>query len=196
MRKIARSSKRPVEAGVQLARRGEVASERLLDDDPGALVEPGPHQAADDAWEHAWRDRKVERRVAGGAELFPQAIERHRIPIIAAHVREVARERVEIGVRRHPVDVEYGFPGVRSQLVIVPGGSCDPDDRDTQSTLGGEAKQRGMELLTREIACRAEDHEGVRDFAHFGLRGGGCIHPFALRITTRVKPVPILAGTG
>ena len=51
MRKMSRSSNVREQDPVQLARRGEVAAERLLDDDAGALGAAGLRQLLDDAAE-------------------------------------------------------------------------------------------------------------------------------------------------
>ena len=52
-----------LDRGVELDRRRQVAAERLLDDEAGALVEPDLGQAAGHALEHRRRDGHVEDRV-------------------------------------------------------------------------------------------------------------------------------------
>ncbi len=53
---------------VELARRGQVAAERLFDDDPPAFGQPGGVEAADDRGEQRRRDGEVERRALRAAQ--------------------------------------------------------------------------------------------------------------------------------
>ena len=74
---------------VELARRGEVATERLLDDHPrvfggACLREPLGHRR-----EHAWRDRQVLRGALGLAQLALEPLEGLWVFVVAVDVAEV-----------------------------------------------------------------------------------------------------------
>lgn len=71
-----------VEAAVQLARRLEVASEGLLDNDASAAVEAGVAQVADDRLEHVGRDGEVENRVGRRSEAAAEPLEGGRVGVV------------------------------------------------------------------------------------------------------------------
>jgi len=119
---------RAVQAGVELACGGEIAPEWLLDDHACALLEPGPHDATDRHVKHARGDGQVENGMTCAAELLPQALIRRWIAVVATHVGQVVGERGEFRVRDRTVASADGFAGQRSELLVAPRGSGDPDD--------------------------------------------------------------------
>ena len=68
MRKIADSGKTECSIAFELVGRGEVAAERLLDDDAGVLAQPDFAEALDDGREQARRNGQVVGRAARAAE--------------------------------------------------------------------------------------------------------------------------------
>ena len=76
MRKIDFFGEDAVQHLVELARRGEVATERLLDDDPRVFGGACLRELLDDRREHARRDRQVVRRALGLAQLALAAARR------------------------------------------------------------------------------------------------------------------------
>jgi hypothetical protein len=73
---------------VELLRRSQVATERLLDDDARALVEPDPRQSLDHVLEQRRRDREVEERMIAVLELESEVVEGGVVAVVARHVAQ------------------------------------------------------------------------------------------------------------
>ena len=112
------------------------------------------------SWE--WRDSAAGR--CARAQLATQAIERRRIFVVAVHVAEQRQELVE----GRPVDAAavrlQAVSARASQLIEVPAGLCHADDGHVQMAALHHRLQRREDLLVREVAGRAEEHQriGVR----------------------------------
>ena len=95
MRKIADSSKAASRIAVELLRRGEVAAERLFDDDAGAVGAARLAELLHDRPEQRGRDGEVVRRPLGRAELLAERLERRRVVVVAVDVAQQAAQLVE-----------------------------------------------------------------------------------------------------
>jgi hypothetical protein len=76
---------------VELARRGEVAPERLLDDDARVLRQPRGAEAFDDRGKERRWNREVVHGPPGGAERRLQCGERRRIGIVAGYIAQLGQ---------------------------------------------------------------------------------------------------------
>ncbi len=147
----------------------EVASERLLDDEPPARARRLP-ESAHDGCEHAGRDREVAKRKSRVAQRSAEAIEGRRVAIVAFDVADLARERRE----RAAVDaavLREAVPDPRAQSLHGPAGARDADDRHGQRAAADERLQCRVDLPVHEIARRTEQHERV-GLMHGDLRTG------------------------
>ena len=81
---------------VELAGRGQVAAERLLDDHPGLVEAAGGGQPLGHGGEHARRDGQVVQRPLGVAEGLAQPLEGPGVGVVAV---DVAQQRRQLGER-------------------------------------------------------------------------------------------------
>ena len=145
---------------IQLARRGEVLAEGLLDDDAGAFRAARLRQLFDDRSEQRRRDRQVVRGVLGAGELAPERREGRRILVVPV---DVAQQAAQLG-ERVAVEAAVLLDAVlrpRAQLVERPAGLGHADDRHIEVAALGHRLQRREDLLVRQIAGRSEEHERV-----------------------------------
>ena len=160
MRKMSRLDERAEQDPIQLARRGEVLAEGLLDDDAGAVRAARSRQLLHDRSEQRRRDREVVRRVLGAAELAPERLERRRVLVVAV---DVAQQPAQLG-ERVAVEAAVLLDALlrpRAQLVEGPAGLGHADDRHVEVAALGHRLQRREDLLVGQIAGRAEEHERV-----------------------------------
>ncbi len=151
---------------VQLARRLEVAPERLLDDDAGVACAARLREILDDRCEGARRNREVVCRTLGAAELLHDRGIRRAVAVVAVDVAQARRELRE----RHLVDPAVVLETLSCacpQLFEGPAGFGDADHRHVETAAPGHRLQGGKNLLVCEIAGRAEEDERVgEDGAH------------------------------
>src|SRR5712675_1690125 len=76
----------PVEGLIERARRGEIAPERFLDDDPCALGGAGRGEAFGHLAEQTWRNRQVMQWPRCAPERLTEPLERAGLAIVARHV--------------------------------------------------------------------------------------------------------------
>ena len=143
MRKMRDSSKQEQEDPVQLAGRGEVAPEGLLQDHPRPRVAAGALKLLDHEPEERWRDGEVVGGVLRRAELAVQRLERRRIRVVAVDVAQEAGELGRRGARGINSVVAQGLCGVFTQLLHLPATLGDPDDGYVQHAPVDEAHQSG-----------------------------------------------------
>ena len=127
----------------------------------------------DDRAEQRRRDREVVRGMDGAVELAAQRGERRRVGVVAV---DVAQQRQELRERRL-VDAAVLREAVarpRAELVEVPARLRDADDGHVEVPAPDHRLQRREDLLVREIAGGAEEHERV------GLHGAGGGHRVAV----------------
>ena len=152
-----------VEGLVEVDRRLQVASERLLHHDAAALVEPDRRELGGDRGEHVGRDRHVEHghdrvvAVERGAQFVPGV----RVGVVALHEVHVAAQRIDDS-RVRVVDVFLDrLTGVSAEVLVGPVAASDTDDRDAQFPRLLEAVQGGEELAHGEVAGGPEQDERV-----------------------------------
>ena len=154
----------PVEQGVELLGRGQVAPERLLDHHPRALGEALAGQALDHGREGAGRDGQVEHRVRRSppGQLGTQPRERGGVGVVAAadqaQPRDQARHHGGLGSGHR---VEDGALDVGAEPVGGPRRAGDTHDRHVQGAGRLHPVQRGEQLLAGQVAGRPEQDEGV-----------------------------------
>ncbi len=152
---------------VQRARRGEVAPERLFDDDARARACSRPARAA---------PRPSRTAPAESRGSAPDAA-RRRAPCAAPGTsphRRSRRRRSAAGSRasrtpRHRAPPCFSRLSLRPrlQLVEVPAGLGDADHRHVEMAALDHRLQRRKDLLVREVAGGAEEHQRVgMELAH------------------------------
>ena len=147
---------------VERLRRNEVATERLFDDDATAIGPARSGQLFHDEPEQCGWDGEVVRRALGGAELPANGLERRRISVIAVDVAQHSAQRVERhGVK--PAVLLHAVARAGTELVDGPPGLRHADDRHVEMAALRHRLQRREDLLVREIARRAEEHERIGD---------------------------------
>ena len=136
-------------------------------------------QLLDDQPEQHRRDGQVVRRPLGGAERLADGLERRRVLVVAVDVAQQTAQGVE---RRgiHPSVLLEAVVGPGPELFEVPARLRHADDRHVEVAALHHRLQRGKDLLVREIAGRAEEHERV---------GLGVAHR-VLRVTRRFLEMP------
>ena len=100
---------RAVEDRVELLRRLEVAAERLLDDDPGVLVDALLGEALDDVVEEARRDGEEVERVLGPLERLLQLHEGRLLAVVARHVLQPLEDGLDDLLVRCGLDGAHGI---------------------------------------------------------------------------------------
>ena len=166
----------PSRIPIQIARRGEVLPEGLLDDDAGSFRAPRLGQLLHDRTEERGRDREVVRRVRRAAELAPERRKGRRVLVVPVDVLKQSAQLVERGTVEAAVLLD-ALLRPRAQLVERPAGLGHADDRHVETATLGHRLQRGEDLLVGQIARRPEKHERV----------GMCVahrHPRAQAVTS------------
>ena len=142
-----------MQLGGELARRGEVVAEGLLDDHArGGGKRAGVGEAGDDGCEQRRRDLEVEDRRASRADRLCDAFEGRRIGEVAADVGEPlgqAREDLRVDVLAARGD---RVVGVLAQPLDRPVVDRDADDRAVQQPARLEAVERAQRHLLGEIS--------------------------------------------
>ena len=144
---------------IERLRRCAIAAERLLDDEARVDVEPGLGKRRDDNAKQARGDREIVQRPLGAAERLLQLLESLGIVVIAVDIAHEPQQLIEpCSARRVLLDtVSRPVP----QLFDRPAGLGDADDRDVDAFAADQAQKRRENLLEREIAGSAEEHQSV-----------------------------------
>ena len=146
---------------VQRPCRGQVATERFLDDDAALLGEPGGADVVDDRREQVRRDRQVVHRALAVAQRLAQVLERARIVVADAGEPHEFRE-LRPGIRIEPVAAGLeALPGTFTKLLEIPFPAAHAHDRNVEVAGLDHPLQRGVDLLERQVARRAEEDECV-----------------------------------
>ena len=142
---------------IERARRNEIASERLLEDDAGVLREAGGAECQDELGARCRRNRQVE-EPAGAVPEFGVGVGDRVLELIW-------RGDAQAGLERPPRDWGWRLSGrldarIR-ELTKVPIGQVAAGGRDDSVTLWqqaglGEAEQTRQELPARRVSCAAE----------------------------------------
>ncbi len=151
-----------MQVGRQLARRREVVSERLLDDDALAGArQPGAGQALDHPREQRGRDLEIERGAADGAERVRDAAVGRGVAKIAADIAQSRGEpRKDLLVERLAGRRDR-LAGAVHELFHRPVVDRDTKHRDVQQRPALEPVQRAKGHLPRQITGDPEDHESI-----------------------------------
>ena len=164
MRKIDVLGEERVQRLVELLRRGEVAAERLLDDDARALGAARAAEPVDHRRERARRDREVVERPPRGAERLADVAEELPAAVVAADEDEPLGEHGErrlvdaAAVRRDALARTLDEPRLVQRL------APDADHGHVERAALRHRVQRREDLLEREVAARAEHDERIGAF--------------------------------
>ena len=182
----------------------QVVPERLLDHHPPPLVavlgrQARPGELLAHHRERRRRDRQVERVVAAGAadpvevlDGLLQTVERLVVAEAARHEAETLREAVpDVLPERGAGVLADGVVDDLAEVLGVPVAPGEPGERETrwQQPAVGQVVDRRHELLARQVAGHAEDHQpaGPRDPRQ----------PLVARVAQRVRPaVELTSPTG
>ena len=151
---------------VELPRRGEIAPERLLDDDTRAAGQPFATEPLDHGREQRGRDGQVVHRMTRTAQDPPQRLERAGVAVVTIDVLHQRQQPVQGSVAGAGTGLRDAVPRMVTKLRKTPPRGRDPHDRNGQrSPLHHPAESR-KDHLAGEITRRAEEHEGIgRDHA-------------------------------
>ena len=142
--------------------RGQVATERLFDNDAGVAREPRCAQAANHRPEQVGGNGQVVRRVLRGCQRLLEQLEGLRIPVVAAHVAQQRQHALE---RRSIVDRALGQEAVVHALSQHLDGQrlrCDANHGYRHQPPLDQGIQGRKDLLARQIARASEHHQRVR----------------------------------
>ncbi len=176
MRKTCDSSRTLEQLGVELAGRGQVVSERLLDHDPGVgavdVVQPGVSELAHDDREERRGGREVEHAVQrlarllvelaqGPVELLVDAVLVER-PRDVAHVGDEAVEHIGVGLA--PGEALDRLPRHLTEVLVrvVRARHRDQLEALGQSALVRQVVERRQQLPVGKVARAAEDDQRGR----------------------------------
>ena len=154
--------KHRVRDAVELPRRGQVASERLFDDDARMLGQVRGTEPFDHRLEERGRDGEIVRRAPSATQRLFDRRERARVIVVPAHVPESGQKMVEgtlvIDPARSLDAVRHAFAQTRQ----TPLREGDADDRGLQGTSFRHRIERREDHLVGEIARHTEEHQRVR----------------------------------
>jgi len=158
---------------VERLRRGEITTERLLDNDTGitgavALGQPLHHGA-----EHAGRDGEVVQRSHGTAQSLFQVLVGRGVAVIAVDIAQLLAEPGE-RILVNAAILLQAVARTLAQLVQGPASAGHFDDGHIQLAAPNQGLQRGKNVLVRQIAGGAEEDEGVRCGMGHVSRSGWC----------------------
>ena len=162
MRKIESSGNTDVRDAVELPRGGQVASERLFDNDARMLGQVRGAEPFDHRLEERGRDGEVVRRAPSATQRLFYRRERARVVIVPAHVPEQGQKMVEGAL---VIDPARSLDAVRHAFVQTrqtPLREGDADDRDLQGASFRHRIECREDHLVGEIARHTEEHQRVR----------------------------------
>ncbi len=154
------SSNAPSRVRLSRLGRGQVAAERLLDNDAAPVGTAGVTELLDHQPKQGRRDGQVVGRPVGVPEFPAEGRERRRIGVVPVHVPQapvqlVERRRVAAAVFLH------ARPRPGSELVEVPAGLGHADNRDSEVPTAGHRMEGREDLLVRQVAGGPEEHQGI-----------------------------------
>ncbi len=151
-----------------------VVPEGLLDDDPGALRQPGAVEALDHAPEEERRDLEVEDGVLGVPDGRGDPLVGGVVGEVALDVREPLGEAREHGLVELLAGADDRVACTLHELVDRPVVEGDPDDRALQQAALLEPVQRPERHHLGQVARDPEDHEDVGHLRGRRRRRCGC----------------------
>ena len=169
---------------IELARRGEIGSERFFDNYPNPasfarLVQAGGFQVLENRFELVWSGRKIEKAIATRAVVFVDFIEAFGQPLVTRFIAELAlvikdrlRERLPDFIA-HSLAGKFtrGFFEIAAEFLVTFLAARETENRYSgrQVAIGRDVIERRDKLAMGEIACSAEDHNATR--LRHGARG-------------------------
>ena len=162
MRKIESSGNTDLRDAVELPRGGQVASERLFDDDARMIGQVRGAEPCDHRREERGRDGEVVRRAPSATQRLFYRRERARVVIVPAHVPEQGQKMVEGALVIDPARSLDAVLHAIAQMRQTPLRGGDADDRDLQGASFRHRIERREDHLVGEIARHTEEHQRVR----------------------------------
>ena len=153
-------------------------AERLLDDDPAGLRQPGLGEPFDNRAEEEGRNLEVEDRGLSTVDRGRNSLIRRRVGEVTALIREPLRKAVEnllVDLLTRPLD---RLARTFLQVVVGPVVDSHADDRAVEEPAGLEPVERMKGHHFREVAGDTEDDEDIGDLRLSVPRRRG--HRFAL----------------
>ncbi len=155
-----------VQRAVELPRRGQVAAERFLHHDAGAVSATGQLQVPCGHREQARRYGQVMQRPLRVAKRLLQRLERGQVVVVAVDVlqpcRELRKDRLIDLAAAILRRLRQAVVGALAQLLHAPARMRHADDRQVQSVAQHHRLQRGVDLLVGQVAGGAEKDQGIR----------------------------------
>ena len=146
---------------VELPRRGQVASEWLLDNDASMLGQVRGAESFDHCLEERGRNSEIVGRAPRAAQLLFYRRERVRVFIIPAHIPEQRQKMFEGTL---VIDPARSLDAVRHpfvQALQTPLREGDADDRNLERASFHHRIECREDHLVGEIAGHTEDHQRV-----------------------------------
>ena len=196
MRKIAVLRKHRPRDAVELARGGQVAAERLLDDDARVVRQARRAEPLDDRREERRRNGEVVRRAAGIAERLLERREGRRIVVVAAARTGAARADGGGPARRRsgPPCVMLSAARLRSSLQ-TPWRGGDADHRERRGRPASPSRRApGRSSCGRGRPSRRRARERPNEARSYGFPSERLIHDF-LRLRDDAAQVALPAKT-
>ena len=160
MRKMFSSGKILLQQAVQCARRCAVVAERLLDHQTRVLGAARLRQRLRHGREQAWRHREIVQRPLRLTKLLAQLGEGRGIVVVAVDIAQ-QRHQPLLRLRVRAAVMLQAVCRACLQLIQVPPGLGDADDRHVQSLVAHQTQQRREDLLVGQIAGGAEKDDRV-----------------------------------
>ena len=147
---------------IELAGGGQVAPERLFDDDARMLGQFRGAEPCDHCLEERGRDGEVVRRTLGAAQRLLYRRKRALIIVVPVHIAELGQKMVECTPVTDPARSLYAVFHPFVQALRTPFREGDAKNGDSQTTSLRHSVEGREDHLVSEIAGYPEDHQRVR----------------------------------
>ena len=146
-----------VEDLVEFDRAGEIASERLLDDEAAVGGESDASEAGGDVVEQRRWDRHEEHRQLGIAKLLGDEVVDGWVLVVALDIAQVGAEPVDDRF----VSTLKDLTDVIDESLIGPLAARGADDGHVEPALGREFVERRNQLVLCQVTGDAEQHQRI-----------------------------------
>ena len=146
---------------VELARRGQIAAERFLDDDARLPGKTRRAESPDDDREQCRRNRQVIGRALCVCQRLPERVEGALVVVIAAHILQQRQQPLKRLRLNDGTVVPDAVRHTRTQLLDVPCRRGDADHRHGQRARLAHGIKRRKDLLIGQISGDAKQHQRV-----------------------------------
>ena len=158
MRKIESSGNTDFAMRIEFPRGGQVASERLFDDNARVIGQARGTESFDYRCKERGRDGEVVRRAPRIVQRLLERLKRTRGFVIAAHVPEQRQKMIEGALVIDPARLLDAVLHAFAQLRQTPFRSGDADHRDVEDAALRHRVERREDHLVGEIPGHTEEH--------------------------------------